>query len=222
MLSPLPPRYAEWLSYLFDHEIIPGLPEWYWRDDPPVFKAAPEEIAELWIAMMRRSETDLQSYSDEQLGQGLWYLFSNGCSDHSLEICGGGLPGEKITEVYEAVNWLYSGLFSNRCTQTLGHLSEAGSELNLICYMLWDVSPLGWPPEDDPKGVIEKALLNLLERVMHLPHRACIESALHGLGELQRRYPEKVQAIIQPRLASLDQDKELLQYALNAQEGNIL
>lgn len=216
-----PSRYSEWLSHLFDHETHPGLPEWYRRDDAATFEATPGEIAELWIAMMKRCETDLQIYSDDQIAHGLCYLFSYACSEHAHQICDGDLPAGKIAEVYGAMSWLYKGLFSSRCTETLTHLSETSSELNSICYMLWDVSSLGWPPENNSKSLFEKALFLMLEEVLQLPHRACIESALHGLGELHCRYPAKVAAVIEPRLASLAQDKDLLQYALNAQQGEV-
>lgn len=222
MPPPLPPRYSEWLCYLFDHETRPGLPEWYWSHDAPTFEATPDEIAELWIAMMKRSGMDLRGYTDEQLSQGLWYLFSNACSDHSHQIRDGGLPIEKVVEVYDSIFWLYRDLFSSRCTETLGHLCETGSALNSICYMLWDTSPLGWPPDANPSSAIEKALLNLLEQALHLPHRACMESALHGLGELHCRYASQVEPIIEAKLVSLALDTALLQYALKAQQGDIL
>lgn len=217
-----PPRYSEWLRYLFDHEIEPGLPEWYWRDNAPVFEAAPAEIVELWIATMKNAGADLQGYSDEQVGQGLWYLFSNACSDHSQEVRDKSLPVEKVIEVYDSMRWLYTDLFSRRCTGTLEHLSEKGSPLNAICYMLWDASPLGWPEMDRQAHSIESALFDLLEHALDQPHRACIESALHGLGELQCRYPVQVREMIGSRLSSLAQDEALLQYALRAQQGNVL
>ncbi len=217
----MPPRYTEWLAYLFDHDVTHELPEWYWRDNAPVFEASPAETAGLWIAMMKHAETDLGSYSDEQVGQGLWYLFSNTLSDHCHSVLDEGLPLATVLEVYESLRWLYTGLFSRRCTPALGHLSEESSTLNTLCYMLWDVSPLRGPPEDARTPAIEKALFGVLEHAMALQHRACIESALHGLGELHCRYTAKVQAIIQSRLPGLAQDKALLQYALNAQEGKV-
>lgn len=216
------PRYQEWLTYLFDHEIVPGLPEWYWQENAPVFEATPAEVAELWIAMMKNAETDLLDYSDAQLGQGLWYLFSNACSDHSFQVTSGDLPVKKVAEVYDSLRWLYTGLFSRRCLPVLGHLSEEGSPLNGICYMLWDVSPLGWPPENDRTPAVVTALFGVLEHALDLPHRACAESALHGLGEIQSRYPERVEAVIRPRLLRLARDKSLYPYALGALEGGIL
>jgi hypothetical protein len=69
---------------------------------------------------------------------------------------------------------------------------------------------------------IESALFDLLEHALDQPHRACIESALHGLGELQCRYPVQVREMIGSRLSSLAQDEALLQYALRAQQGNVL
>lgn len=218
----LPPRYTEWLSYLFDHEIVPGLPEWYWRDDAPVFEATPAEVADLWIATMKNGETDLQQYSDEQVGQGLWYLFSNACSDHTALIRDDALPLAKWVEVYDSLRSLYTGVFSRRCSPALGHLSEEGTALNGICYMLWDVSPLHWPPENERTPAIKEALFRVLEHALDLPHRACIESALHGLGELHCRYPSRVEAVIASRLPGLAQDAALLQYALNAQQGAVL
>lgn len=215
----MPPRYQEWLTYLFDHEVVPGLPEWYWQDHAPVFQATPAEEIELWIALMRNSEHDLQVYSDEQVGLGLWYLFSNACSDHSLQVTCADLPVSKVVELYDSIRLLYTGVFGQRCKPVLGHLSEEGSPLNAICYMLWDVSPLGWPRDHLLVPVIENALFRVLEHALDQPHRACVESALHGLGELHSSYPLRVVSVIQPRLPRLAADEVLHQFALSALAG---
>lgn len=217
----MPPRYQEWLTYLFDHEIVPGLPEWYWQENAPVFQATPAEEIELWIALMQNAERDLQLYSDEQVGQGLWYLFSNVCSDHCFQVTSADLPLSKVVEMYDTIRLLYTGVFSQRCAPVLGHLSEEGSPLNTICYMLWDVSPLGWPRDHLLAPAIEAALFGVLSHALDLSHRACAESALHGLGELQCRYPSRVAAVIKPRLPRLAADKALHRYALSALEGMV-
>lgn len=216
----MPPRYTEWLTYLFDHEYPAGYPEWFWQADGPVFEATAEEYADLWIATLKHCSTDLTAYTDEQVGNGLMFLFSNGCSDHSLQIMHGDLGVPKMVEVYESFHFLYRDLFRVRCSETLGHLSEPGSALNTICYMLWDISPLGYLDEECPLPV-RKALFRVLADALDLPHRACIESALHGLGELACLYPDEVQSIIEEKLPAFAHDEALKAYALNASSGYI-
>lgn len=169
---------------------------------------------------MERCQFDLIRFSDAQVGSGLWFLFSNAHSDYTMMIRNGTLTADQQAGVYESISHLYHGIFQQRCAETLGHLSENGTELNLICYMFWDVSPLAWLPEDCPAAIVE-ALFNVLKDALGIPHRACIESALHGLGELYCRHPEMVERTLDEFLARSVLDPALMNYAINARSGQI-
>ena len=208
----LPPRYEEWLNHLFHHDATSGVPEW----QTDSLNLSAEELVTLWITTMERCQFDLIRFSDAQIGSGLWFLLSNAHSDYTMMI----LTTDQQVAVYESIALLYRGIFQQRCVETLGHLSEHGTELNSICYMLWDVSPLGWPPENCPPAIVE-ALFEVLKGALEIPHRACIESALHGLGELYCRYPEMVEQTIGDFLARTTLDPALTSYAIDARSGEV-
>jgi len=113
---------------------------------------------------------------------------------------------------------LYSDCFAKRCAETLGHLSEEGSALNSSCYMFWDISPLTVGEAQE----IQDAVLNVLEKILTIEHRACRESAFHGLSEMFYSRRESAQEIINRFLSKTKLDDKLLPYALSAREGNVL
>ena len=65
-----------------------------------------------------------------------------------------------------------------------------------------------------------------LRRQLTIPHDACRESALHGIGHLRRDYPEyeqRLSGIIDDFLASTPRlRRELIAYAAQARRGEIL
>src|SRR5581483_9708641 len=91
---------------------------------------------------------------------------------------------------------LYRALFVPRCTERLGHLSEQDGRLDMICYMFWDVACFGGPPGDREGNLFEDSVLEVLEDVLELPHAACQESAVHGLGHRIARHPERAPAVL--------------------------
>ena len=65
-------------------------------------------------------------------------------------------------------------------------------------------------------------MLSVLRRLLAIPHDACRESALHGLGHWQLEYPEAAAEIIDEFLeASNDLRSELIAYAEQARIGCI-
>jgi hypothetical protein len=212
-------RYQEWLKHIFDHEVRGHLlPQWYWDEDAPLFEAPDEEIVELIGHTFRNAGQDLAKYSDAQVDQGIWYFVSVSGSNfmHLLESPGVPLP-ERL-EAIQSIFHLYADCFAKRCVETLGYLSEEGSPLNPSCYMFWDISPLTVVEAKE----IQDAVLKVLEKILTIEHRACRESALHGLGEMFFARQEAVQAIIDRFLGRKKLDEKLLAYARTARQGNVL
>jgi hypothetical protein len=115
-----------------------------------------------------------------------------------------GLSDEEIGDARIAcvhtIRNLYRELFVPRCAERLGHLSEQGGRLEMICYMFWDVAVFGGPPGEREGNLFEDAVLDVLEDALYLEHAACQESAIHGLGHRVRRHAERAPAILDRRL----------------------
>jgi hypothetical protein len=212
-------RYQEWLKYVFDHEDRGHLlPQWYRDDDAPSFEASDDEIVDLISQTFRNAGKDLTKYTDAQVDQGIWYFVSESGAGFLRSLKSPEVPLEKRLEAIQNVFYLYSDCFAKRCDETLGHLSEVGSPLNSSCYMFWDISPMTVSEARE----IQNAVLNVLGRILTIEHRACRESALHGLSEMYFSRPEAMQEIIGRFLSQTKLDEKLLTYARNAREGNVL
>lgn len=211
-------RYQEWLKHVFDHEDRGHLlPEWYRDENAPSFEASDEEMAELISQMFHNAGKDLIKYTDKQVDQGIWYFVSMSGGDFLRSLNPPEVPLKKRLEAIQNIFHLYSDCFAKRCAEILGHLSEEGSPLNSSCYMFWNISPLTVCKTKE----MQDAILNVLEKILTIEHRACRESALHGLSEMIFSRREEAQKIIDGFLSKTKLDEKLLAYAKNAREGNV-
>ena len=211
-------RYQEWLKHIFDHEVRGHLlPEWYFDVEKPEFEAPDEEIVELISQTFQNAGKDLMKYTDEQVDQGIWYFISMSAGGFLRSLNFSKAPLEKRLKAIQDIFHLYSECFTKRCAETLGHLSEEGSPLNSSCYMFWDISSL--TVGDDPE--IQNTVLDVLEKILTIKHRACRESALHGLSEMAFSRREEAQKIIDGFLSKIQLDEKLLAYARDAREGRV-
>jgi len=218
----MPPRYAEWLRYLFDR---PPAPEaWYFDLDIPSFDAEPLELAELIAATFAHCGRDLAPYSDEQLDHGLRYILDNGCSDAVFALKSDDVPMALRLGAISSLKHLYADIFEHRCVPVLAHLDEPGGNgLTYICYMLWDITPLGYWENQKEKTVFYDAVCEALDYAVRSANLACVESGLHGLGHIHHDYPERVEEIIDAFLArGAAGSPALQQYAQLARTGYVL
>jgi hypothetical protein len=212
--------YQEWLHHVFDHEVKE--PQWYFETDAPEFKVSPVEITELISQTFRSAGEDLKVFTDAQADQGLWYLVSSSGSNFMLELKSSKVPLAKRLESIGNIFYLYSDCFAKRCADSLGHLSEAGSPLNSICYMFWDVCPIAYLDDIPEKQETQEAILAVLKRTLEINHRACREGAFHGLSEMTHACPKEVGEIIDVFLRKNKLDDKLSAYALAARDGKVL
>src|SRR5262249_31399709 len=141
------------------------------------------------------------------------YIFYTACSDTVYLFRQSMVPEEVRLDAVRQMKHLYRDCFARRCSPSLAHLSEPGGPLNGFCYMLWDVSPLtSW----------NAVVLEVMEDALDVPHDACIESALHGLGHRYFGDKERVPAIIDRFLGrATGLRPELRAYAQAARQGEI-
>ena len=201
--------YAAWIKYAFDRPTTWPL----WCNDTNLvdFEAPPEILVAIFGQTFARSGIDLLVFSDAQVSHGLKYIFDNGVSNAFLAFADDELPERLRVHSIAQIKHLYRDCFAKRCANILSHLDEpGGEELNSLCYMLWDISPL---------LSSQDVLLEVLEDALYIPHDACIESALHGLGHLVDRR-DRAEEIIDRFLARTPHLRpELMQYAKAARSG---
>jgi hypothetical protein len=239
-MTPQFSAFEDWVRYIFDRSYKPEMGrKWYF--DLSVEHWNPFDNPSQALAYLTRlfEEADnlLAPYDDDQVGEGLWYLASNGCSDAMFavfESCGHPRdfielpPWEGRKRCIEAMTSLYEKLYLPRCGAVLGHLQRdpadpAYTALNGACYMWWDLIPTLGQPDQRYCMEQDQAVLRVMEETLALPSVACQESALHGLGHWHTAYPERVEKIIEHCLKrSPDLPDDLKAYALSAKAGCVL
>lgn len=164
----------------------------------------------------------VEGLSDEEIGVGLWSVLDSGGAGTALALNDATLPLDARIACVHQIRTLYRELFVPRCAERLGHLSEQGGRLEMICYMFWDVAVFGGPPGQREGNLFEDAVLDVLEDTLHLEHAACQESAIHGLGHRVGRHPERAPAILDRWLRTGPiRDARLRAYAEAARTGCI-
>jgi hypothetical protein len=223
--------YEAWVRWVFAHPAMSANePPWYSEANDDVGWSEednPRLTLEYMTRLFEQSRDLVGRYTAEQIGQGLWFLCDPSNSSHLFPLRDTKLEAAARHRAISAIHTLYSDVFSTICQRKLVHL-EVGTELtgraNTLCYMLWEVAPLG-PHHDASSNSMEDDLLCLevMKRILDIPHLACQESALHGLGHWATAYPEQVQGLINGFLATqAAQVPELAAYARRAQSGNVL
>ena len=165
---------------------------------------------------MARSGTDLRPFSDDQVGYGLNYIFSNLLSDHVFSFHSEEVSQPLKTAAILAMKRLYEDCFDLRCPPKS---ENPNSRLNHIAFMLWDVSPLGRPKERDSNAFL--AVMDVLESALYLKNRVCVEGALHGLGHFHYRNPPLIEKIVDRFLATAPAHPEVKAYARQARRGMV-
>jgi hypothetical protein len=220
-LHEIPPRYAEWLQFVFDRPITPN--GWYFDLEEPNFAATANESAALVAHTLENCGGDLARFSNEQVYHGLNYIFSNSCSNVIFALMDELVPTALRLRAIASIETLYRDCFNPRCAPVLGHIDEPGSNpLNSICYMLWDTSPLGYWENRPNKDVFYGAVVEVMAGALNLSNPACVESALHGLGHTLSSYTEKIVGVIDSYLTrNVFASPQLKEYAQHAKSGCI-
>ena len=210
-----------WVAYLFDHPVESSA--WYFAVDAMYLSPGPQRVAELVAETFEQSATLLRPFSDAQLNQGFWFLL--GSSDHMHQLTDASVAWPVRQRAWRSIIPLFREVMAPRCTPALSHLDEPGaSPLNLACYMWWDMMPVGPDPtsRDASRRPLDEELLAVMTALLEIPHDACRESALHGLGHWTFKHAPAIAAIDAFLARSADLRPELLAYAKAARTGCIL
>jgi hypothetical protein len=213
-----------WVTWIFDQPVPE--PSLYWNAEELGPIKPTSDMLTFISQLFENPAGVLEPFSDAQLNQGFWFI----CGPESDVMRG--LVDESIAwdvraRFIRSFAGLFRELFTARCTHHLSHMIRGGdsdaSPLNSACYMWWDFDCFcpGSTSVAAHKKVDEE-FLEVMRLTLALPHDACRESALHGLGHWHRAYPDETVNIIDTFLArNQGIREELRRYALAARCGCI-
>jgi len=210
-----------WVGYLFDHPVMD--PYWYWQEEYEYLDPGAIRTAELIAETFERSGELLSRFSDAQLNQAFWFSVGSDASNYMFALRDESVPWEVRRRATRSFAALFEQLMAVRCTPALSHFDEAGAgPLNSACYMWWEIIPICSSKKLGGAAELDAECLGVMERILRIPHVACQESALHGLGHWKFDHPEEVERIIDQflnRHGNLRPD--LISYAKAAKTGCI-
>ena len=220
----LPPdlSFDDWVLHVFDHPATG--PEWHWEPDAPYWPGPPAAIVAHLTRLFENPLPPLEGFTDAELNKGFWYIASNGLSDYMFALSDASVPLDARLRCLRALSVVYRDLFAPRCSPHLSHLDEPGvGDLNLVCYMWWDICPIGGPPHDPDHDAVNRAALDVMTDALALDSIACQESALHGLGHWHPENAREIETIVDRFIAAHPSMRpELLSYARSARGGCVL
>ena len=218
--------FEQWLTYVFDHPVRESGQEWYWDLDVDWWDGPAADTVQFLTQAFENAAVLFQPYSDAQLNQGLWFLASNACSNHMFALMDSSVPWPARQRCVRSIHLLFEECFAKRCTPHLSHLPEpepGAGPLNLVCYMWWDIIPIGPKPDDPTRTELDREILGVMESTLQPGSIACCESALHGLGHWKSSYPQRIEEMIEAFLQSHQGLREELRtYARSAYQGCVL
>lgn len=163
MLTP----YQQQLTYIFDRPI--SKPEWYWDINEYTDLFDPPLATFVFLEkLLSNIKTDLEPYSNDQIAHGLNYIFNNSCSDLSHYFKEAPVKPKRKVKALTSIFNLYRDVFEPRCSKILlANSREPAPELESVCYMFWDVTPLSTWLQMKP-GQIPEPNPELMKKFMEL------------------------------------------------------
>lgn len=203
--------HATWLDLLFAHDTE----DWYFdlAAETPALPAA--ETAAHVLRLLEAPGATLSRRTDAQVAAGLKYLFDHMSGFADVRQFGDpAVTADQRGQLARHLDRLWTQVFAPRCAPVLGHLSEPSGALETACYMFWDGFCGIETPDPAERSALDAVFVETMGRILALPHPACQESALHGLGHWGAQAPERCAALIDAWLARGGAARpELVRYA---------
>ena len=213
---------SDWIAHVFDHPVTK--PAWHWGNTPPEWEEGSADRNAAFIAeVFERSGEFLAPFSDEQLDQGFWYLLGEGRFEFMDSLTDQSVPPTLRLRALRSFVPLFEQVMAVRCSAHLSHLDEHGANpLNSACYMWWDILPFRFRQDWSEPAGYDLEVLAVLRRLLTIPHNACRESALHGLGHWATHDPNVANIIDDFLSRTPNLRPELIAYAKRAKTGAVL
>ena len=215
-----PQTLSDWIAHVFDHPVTD--PAWHWSLDAPTWEGPPEQTATLIAETFERSGELLARFSDAQLNKGFWYLVCFACSELMRCLIEPEVPLDVRLRALRSFVPLFEQVMAVRCSPHLSHLNEEpANPLNGACYMWWDNLIFYGKPAEPDRAEFDVEVLQVIAQLLTIPHDACRESALHGVGEWHHAY-QSAEAIVDDWLERTPGLRpELVAYARLAKVGAV-
>jgi hypothetical protein len=209
-----------WINHVFDHPVT----SWYTSlEEFEEWPEAPEDIAVHIAETFEQSGSLLSRFSDEQLDQGFWYLLYQGPPDFMGTLLDAEIPLEIRLRALRSFVPLFEQVMAARCSPHLSHLDEKGaSALNSACFIWFDIVLDRCEPRRLAQAQLDAELTPTLSTILAIPHDACRESALHGIGHWVNEYPQLAGIVDEFLSATPGLRPELIAYAQSAKAGKVL
>lgn len=191
-------------------------PSWEPEQDP--------SLAVLHITRLFQTCGSLRARFDAGTwGAGLLHLVDNGRSDYPFVFWEAEVPLQVRLAGLAAIHDVYAGLVARLLPAGASARDDRLGALGYVAYMWWDVFPVHARGDYADPEAVRATCLDVMERTLALPHRACQEGALHGLGHWRFAFPERVTSVIDGYLARRPRPHDELEaYARAARTGCIL
>jgi hypothetical protein len=212
------PLFQLQLRFVFDRPFTE--PAWYWQahdEEADPFNGEDPMTAFAFIeTLCENPGHHLAPYSDNQVGQGLSYIFSGDCSNIAHSFRSAKVDYKRKAAVLRTLFHLFRDVFAPRCPRQI----SAGSQEKLrplayICYMFWDVCPLSnWiqPDQDDLNSWAMQTFLNSdAELYSDLPEEVLAlmrQHAQNATGKQTPKSQEDIQADMMKLYADLSPETE--------------
>lgn len=184
----------------------------------PYWEGTPESIAILIAETFDRSGELLARFSDHQLNQAFWYLVGIS-SEHMVCLHDPAVPRHLQLRVLRSFVPLFEQVMAVRCSH---HDKQDANPLNSACYMWWDILLLrGWPDLPE-RAEFDAEVIAVFGRLLAIPHDACWESALHGIGHWATFYPQLAKTVDDFLARTPNLSPKLTAYAESAKAGHVL
>jgi hypothetical protein len=215
-------KYRDALKFLFDRPVAAGEDAWYWNLADQEFTATPLEWTRIQTAIYSRCATDLNCYSDDQVGMGLNYIMSNCVSDVPYAAIDPSVPLTESMRMMRAFPELWRSCIGPRLRHLKCRIGSGNDPLGFVCYMWFDVWPTFYNVRQTPEW--RDAVWAALDAMLAVPCREVQIGALHGIGhegpylERQKTIDKRIGDYIRSIGAT---DDELVKYAMCARVGRV-